>query len=197
MARGTPTAGDVIPPTVATSGDECLLAGSKHTGRGTEITHRHASVMASGAPPATRPGLRSVDAHGRTTPGGAMPAARPGPRSGGACGRTTADGERKRPGPRSGKRMRTPEPPPGLRTDLAVPAGTGNRSGREPRRAPAGGTAENVGVTWERVDAEDGGLRACPSVDRPATPRLGERGAGRPATGGTRTREVRAGQAAG
>jgi hypothetical protein len=27
-------------------------------------------------------------------------------------------------------------------------------------------------VTWERVDAEDGGLRACPSVDRAATPRL-------------------------
>ena len=27
-------------------------------------------------------------------------------------------------------------------------------------------------MTWERVDAEDGGLRACPSVDRPATPRL-------------------------
>jgi hypothetical protein len=32
--------------------------------------------------------------------------------------------------------------------------------------------AESAGVTWERVDAEDGELRACPSVDRPATPRL-------------------------
>ena len=167
MARGTPTAGDVIPPTVATSGDECLLAGSKHTGRGTEITHRHASVMASGATPATRPGLRS----------------------GGTWGRATGHGVRER----------THEPPPGLRTDLAVPAGTGDRSGEErPRRAPVGGTAENVCVTWERVDAEDGGLRACPSVDRPAMPRLLEKaGATRLTTGGTRTREARAGQADG
>ena len=42
----------------------------------------------------------------------------------------------------------------------------------ESRRAPDGGTAMTAGVTWERVDAEDGGLRACPSVDRSATPRL-------------------------
>jgi hypothetical protein len=42
----------------------------------------------------------------------------------------------------------------------------------KPRRAPAGGTADSAGVTQERVDAEYGGLRACPSVDRPATPRL-------------------------
>jgi hypothetical protein len=27
-------------------------------------------------------------------------------------------------------------------------------------------------VTWERVDAENSDFRACPSVDRPATPRL-------------------------
>ncbi|MCW2136778.1 hypothetical protein [Actinoplanes cyaneus] len=32
--------------------------------------------------------------------------------------------------------------------------------------------ARTVSVTWERVDAEDDGSRACPSVDRPATPRL-------------------------
>ena len=64
-------------------------------------------------------------------------------------------------------------PPPGLRTDLAVTAGPVYRSGEEEsRRAPNGGMAENAGVTWERVDAEDGGLRACPSVDRSATPRL-------------------------
>ena len=52
-------------------------------------------------------------------------------------------------------------------------AGPVRRFGEEEsRRAPDGGTAKNAGVTWERVDAEDGGLRACPSVDRSATPRL-------------------------
>jgi assimilatory nitrate reductase catalytic subunit len=64
-------------------------------------------------------------------------------------------------------------PPSGLRTDLTVTAGSFARSGEEESRCvPDGGTAENAGVTWERVDAEDGGLRACPSVDRSATPRL-------------------------
>ena len=64
-------------------------------------------------------------------------------------------------------------PPSGLRTDLTVTAGPVPRFGEEESwRVPAGGTAENAGVTWERVDAEDGGLRACPSVDRLAAPRL-------------------------
>jgi assimilatory nitrate reductase catalytic subunit len=68
------------------------------------------------------------------------------------------------------------KPPPGLRTDLAVPAEPVHRFGKEEsRRAPAGGMAENASVTWERVDAEDGGLRACPSVDRSATSRLLEK----------------------
>ena len=68
------------------------------------------------------------------------------------------------------------KPPSGLRTDLTVTVGPVYRSGEEEsRRAPDGGTAENAGVTWERVDAEDGGLRACPSVDRLAAPRLLER----------------------
>jgi assimilatory nitrate reductase catalytic subunit len=65
------------------------------------------------------------------------------------------------------------KPPSGLRTDLTVTAEPVHRFGEEEsRRDPAGGTAENAGVTWERVDAEDSGLRACPSVDRSATPRL-------------------------
>src|SRR3954447_7163751 len=65
------------------------------------------------------------------------------------------------------------KPPSGLRTDLTVSAVPVPRFGEEEsRRATAGGTAENAGVTWERVDAEDGELRACPSVDRPVTPRL-------------------------
>ncbi|MEH1123358.1 molybdopterin oxidoreductase family protein [Micromonospora sp. CPCC 206061] len=77
------------------------------------------------------------------------------------------------------------EPPPGVRTDLAVIAelasrlGNGARFTTEPRavfeelrRASAGGTADYAGVTWERVDAEDGVFWPCPSVDRPGTPRL-------------------------
>jgi assimilatory nitrate reductase catalytic subunit len=77
------------------------------------------------------------------------------------------------------------EPPPDVRTDLAVIAelasrlGAGARFTTEPRvvfeelrRASAGGTADYAGVTWERVDAEDGVFWPCPSVDRPGTPRL-------------------------
>jgi hypothetical protein len=45
-------------------------------------------------------------------------------------------------------------PPSGLRTDLTVTAGSVFRSGEEEsRRVPVGGTAENAGVTWERVAA--------------------------------------------
>lgn len=79
------------------------------------------------------------------------------------------------------------EPPPGVRTDLAVLAELASRLGRndgarftsdprivfgELRRATAGGVADYAGVTWERVDAEDGVFWPCPSVDRPGTPRL-------------------------
>jgi hypothetical protein len=69
----------------------------------------------------------------------------------------------------------TPEPPSGW-TDPTVIAEPVRRSGEgESRRVPAGGTAEIDRVTWERVDAQDGDLGACPSVDRPATLRLLER----------------------
>ena len=75
--------------------------------------------------------------------------------------------------PRTAGNGTTHKPPSGLRTDLTVMAEPENRVGLgKPRRVPAGGTAESVGVTWEWVDAEDGDLRACYSVDRPATPRL-------------------------
>jgi assimilatory nitrate reductase catalytic subunit len=79
-------------------------------------------------------------------------------------------------------------PPPGVRTDLAVIAELacrlgGERAGArfpaepravfdELRRASAGGPADYAGVTWERVDAEDGVYWPCASVDRPGTPRL-------------------------
>jgi hypothetical protein len=66
-----------------------------------------------------------------------------------------------------------------LRTDLAVFIEPARRfGGEESRRAPDGGMARNASVTWERVYAEDGGLRACPSVDRSATPRLLDPGIG-------------------
>lgn len=77
------------------------------------------------------------------------------------------------------------EPPPGVRTDLAVLAelmaalGPGNvRIPSEPRaafeelrRATAGGVADYSGVTWDRIDAEDGVF--WPSAeDTGSTPRL-------------------------
>src|SRR3954470_18658504 len=92
----------------------------------------------------------------------------------GAHTSTTRAGYRR--GVRGGRTME--KPPSGLRTDLTVTAGPVRRSGEEKSRRAAGGGAaaegagENAGVTWERVDAEDGGLRASPSVDRTATPRL-------------------------
>jgi assimilatory nitrate reductase catalytic subunit len=82
------------------------------------------------------------------------------------------------------------EPPPGIGTDLAVLAelgarlSQGNTSVRfdsaphtvfeELRRATAGGVADYGGVTWERVDAEDGVFWPCPTADRAGTPRLFE-----------------------
>lgn len=63
-----------------------------------------------------------------------------------------------------------------------VLAGPVHRLGTgKPRRPPVGGTAENAGVAWERVNAENDALRACPSVDRPVPPRLPTHLAGAPA----------------
>ncbi|HYN94466.1 MAG TPA: molybdopterin oxidoreductase family protein [Pilimelia sp.] len=81
------------------------------------------------------------------------------------------------------------EPPPQVRTDLALLAELAERLGRpagfpadprevfaELRRATAGAPADYAGVTWDRIDAEDGVFWPCPSVDGPGTPRLfGER----------------------
>ncbi|WP_246002040.1 molybdopterin oxidoreductase family protein [Allorhizocola rhizosphaerae] len=82
------------------------------------------------------------------------------------------------------------EPPPGIGTDLAVMAELGARLSQgksgvrfdsaphavfeELRRATAGGVADYAGVTWERVDAEDGVFWPCPAADRAGTPRLFE-----------------------
>ena len=82
------------------------------------------------------------------------------------------------------------KPPPGIGTDLAVLAELGARLSQgingvrfdsaphtvfeELRRATAGGVADYGGVTWERVDAEDGVFWPCPTADRAGTPRLFE-----------------------
>jgi len=75
-------------------------------------------------------------------------------------------------------------PPPGVRTDLEILADLAARLGAggfsadpaetfdELRRASAGGPADYAGITWDRVDAEDGVFWPCPSVDGPGTPRL-------------------------
>ncbi|WP_442932437.1 molybdopterin oxidoreductase family protein [Micromonospora sp. NBC_01699] len=90
-------------------------------------------------------------------------------------------------------RRRAVRPPPvGVRTDLWViaelarrlednqpqrVAGAGFSADprlvfEELRRASAGGVADYAGVSWERIDAEDGVFWPCPAQDRPGTPRL-------------------------
>jgi assimilatory nitrate reductase catalytic subunit len=87
------------------------------------------------------------------------------------------------------RRRRALAPPPGVRTDLEILAGLAERLGcgaafpadpktvfDELRRASAGGPADYAGITYERIDAEDGVFWPCPSTDHPGTPRLfGER----------------------
>jgi assimilatory nitrate reductase catalytic subunit len=43
---------------------------------------------------------------------------------------------------------------------------------QELRRATAGGVADYSGITWERIDKEDGVFWPCPSEDHPGSPRL-------------------------
>jgi len=77
------------------------------------------------------------------------------------------------------------KPPPGVGTDLEVLAGLCARLGyggrfdadpgavfEELRRASAGGPADYAGVSWERIDADNGVFWPCPEDDRPGTPRL-------------------------
>ena len=77
------------------------------------------------------------------------------------------------------------EPPPGVRTDLAVVAELTRRLGSpvavavdpeetfaELRRASAGGPADYAGIDWTRIDAEDGVYWPCPAPEHPGTPRM-------------------------
>jgi assimilatory nitrate reductase catalytic subunit len=84
------------------------------------------------------------------------------------------------------RRRVTAKPPTGVANDLdilcdlAVRLGHGDRfaftSTREVfdefRRATAGGPADYSGITYERIDAEDGVFWPCPADDHPGTPRL-------------------------
>ena len=64
--------------------------------------------------------------------------------------------------------------------DLAARLGRGKyfpfRSAREIfdelRRATAGAVADYAGITWEKIDAQDGVFWPCPSEDHPGSPRL-------------------------
>ncbi|KQS69367.1 molybdopterin oxidoreductase family protein [Modestobacter sp. Leaf380] len=66
-----------------------------------------------------------------------------------------------------------------LLADLADRLGAGAHFSADPQtvfaelgRASAGGKADYAGITWERVDAEQGVFWPCPTPDHPGTPRL-------------------------
>jgi len=83
-------------------------------------------------------------------------------------------------------RRRAMLPPAGVRTDLEVVASLAAALDKRlfflsstPRdvfaelgRASAGGPADYSGITYERIEAEDGVFWPCPSADHPGTPRL-------------------------
>ena len=83
------------------------------------------------------------------------------------------------------RRRQALPPPDGVRDDLKVMKDLADRLGRgryfssdprevfeELRRASAGGIADYAGISWERIDAEQGVFWPCPAVDHPGTPRL-------------------------
>jgi assimilatory nitrate reductase catalytic subunit len=88
------------------------------------------------------------------------------------------------------RRRRAVEAPEGVRSDLEVLADLAGRLGRggyfdadpatvfaELRQASAGGKADYAGITWERIDAEQGVFWPCPApgpdgAAHPGTPRL-------------------------
>jgi assimilatory nitrate reductase catalytic subunit len=83
-------------------------------------------------------------------------------------------------------RRRAFDPPEGVRTDVDVLCALASRLGQahrfsygsseevfdELRRATSGGPADYAGMTYERIDAEDGIFWPCPADTHPGTPRL-------------------------
>jgi assimilatory nitrate reductase catalytic subunit len=83
-------------------------------------------------------------------------------------------------------RRRAVDPPEGVRTDIdilcALAAALGKRSHfafhgardvfDELRQATAGAPADYAGITYERIEMEDGVFWPCPGPDHPGTPRL-------------------------
>ncbi|MGY1796116.1 molybdopterin oxidoreductase family protein [Geodermatophilus sp. SYSU D00525] len=82
------------------------------------------------------------------------------------------------------RRRRALDPPEGVRDDLALLAELAERLGArgfsadpetvfaELGRASAGGAADYSGITYDRIDAEQGVFWPCPGPDHPGTPRL-------------------------
>ncbi len=83
------------------------------------------------------------------------------------------------------RRRRVLPPPPDVRDDLALLATLADRLGRgryfsadagavfdELRRASAGGIADYSGITYRRVEDEQGVFWPCPAPDHPGTPAL-------------------------
>ncbi len=83
------------------------------------------------------------------------------------------------------RRRRALDPPVGvhddlrLLADLAARLGAGDKFSADPetvfeelRRASAGGTADYAGISYRRIDAEDGVFWPCPTPEHPGTPRL-------------------------
>jgi assimilatory nitrate reductase catalytic subunit len=84
------------------------------------------------------------------------------------------------------RRRRAFDPPEGVRTDLDILCALAERMGKrrffdfsstqavfdELRHASRGGIADYFGITYERIEAEDGVFWPCPAVDHPGTPRL-------------------------
>ncbi|MFW3172782.1 molybdopterin oxidoreductase family protein [Geodermatophilus sp. CPCC 206100] len=83
------------------------------------------------------------------------------------------------------RRRRALDPPDGVRDDLRLLAELATRLGvgngfsgdaetvfAELRRASAGGAADYSGITYRRIDEEQGVFWPCPAPDHPGTPRL-------------------------
>ncbi len=83
------------------------------------------------------------------------------------------------------RRRRALEPPPNVRSDLEILSGLARRLGcaegfpsepravfEELRRASAGGAADYSGISYERIERENGVFWPCPSEAHPGTPRM-------------------------